>query len=338
MKLKKSEIPAKKMISEQNNMNPTEKKLNDMIESGFIKQPASVVRLKGTSDPNLMFAIKKESVKSKNVFNYAFINGQIGTFSNGKFIFLKERWDVSAYDRFLQKKQSDEQKTRQEIDKVKKEQNWKERSEITASDTDLLNKDKWEKIEIGGIPLYREKSTITVPSTYEGDAKKILDYFRKIGWQSADEVPAYLRLPSNAKKISELFPEWRQYFTDDITLYFNSEYKKQQETTPEDENAPKERLSQFLTSLEQLTTDDCVKYIDNLYQGYRFNPSDVPTPEIKEKVKIVQYCIRKFNFDTPIYSKTRKKIFVLAGYSSSKDVGTPQASPYRISLPNNYKP
>jgi len=328
----------KKIISEQTE--DVQSRLQSMIDFNLISKPAEVVGIP-TSNPQLKYAIKKESKKTPGTFKYYFIDGRIGGYINGNFVFDKEKWDVKSFENSVkEKKQEESDRVKNtEIVRVKNEGNWKERSELSdVSDQQLANTEIWEKIEVKGVPLYRKKATITVPSTYEGDVKKILDYFRKLGWQSADEVPAYLRLPSNAKKISELFPEWRQYFTDDITLYYNSEYKKQQETTPENENAPKERLSQFLTSLEQLTTDDCVKYIDNLYQGYRLNPSDVPIPEIKEKVKIVQYCIRKFNFDTPIYSKTRKKIFVLAGYSSSKDVGTPQASPYRISLPNNYKP
>jgi len=307
--------------------------LQSMIDNGFIKSPATVVQMQ-TTNPKLQFAVKKESVKTPGTFKYFFVDGRVGSFVNNKFVFDKNKWNVAAFEEFLRNKKIQNATTtnRTEIDRVKQEQGWKERGELNVSDVDLANENRWEKTQVAGVTLYREKARVTASTGYSEDVNSILTYLRNQGWQTAEEVPAFLRIPTNSKKVSELHPDWKQYFPTDITMYYNDEVRTQ--TGPDDTG----RLKTVLKSIENLTEDQCKDKIDELYQGYRYSPASVPTPELSEKVKQVQYCVRKFDFDKLIYSKTRRKIFVLAGYSSKNDVGTPRNSPYRITLPNNYKP
>lgn len=304
----------KKSLNEQ--VTALQKELEQYINTGCIKD-GQIVSIT-TSNPKKEFAIKKQSKKNPDRINYFFTDFTSGYFDeSGKFKYNQGKWKCSSTLDWT---------TREEIDKLKKEQNWLERNETGVSDYDLSNTDKWETKEVGNVTLYRKKSQITATGDLGDDAKQILTSLENSGFYTADKVSAELRIKPTM--LSILYPNWKQYFSDDLPLYYDEKIQKVDPT----------KITQGDTVLqsieENLTIPLCRSLIDKMYQYHRYQIS-IPKEEILAIKNNVQACVNKYKFDNPLY-KTPRKIRILAGISDDKDVGVSKNSPYRISLPNNY--
>lgn len=294
-----------------------QKELQQFIDTGCIKE-GEIVSMT-TSNPKKEFAIKKKSKKNPDRFNYFFVDFTSGYFDeNGKFKYNSGVWKCSSTLDWT---------NREEIDQLKKEQGWMERSETGVSSTDLSNTDKWEIKQIGSVTLYRRKSSITATKELGPEAENILKSLEDSNLYTADKVDASKRIKPTM--VSTLIPDWKKYFSDDLPLYYDDKIEK------EDEFKVTE-IDTILTSIEEnLTIPLCRSLIDKMYKAYRFK-IEVPQEEIFDMKQKVQKCVSKFKFDNPLY-KTPEKLKVLSGVTTDKDLGVPQNSPYRITLPNNYK-
>lgn len=269
-----------------------------------------------------IFAVEKPSTKIAGRIYYYLSDFRFGHFDeNGKFVYGQGTWKCPS------------KTNRDEIEKLKKEQGWMEEKEIGVSITDLSNKEKWETKKVGDVTLYRRISGITATEDLGQEAKDILDGLRKKGWKTADKVPANKRV--GGTRLSSLRPDWKQYFSDDLILYPNpNAVARPKNQKPEDIDD----TQKFTQSLENLTKDGCQIEIEEFFNLYVYEVTVFDPVEVATRKRNVQYCARKFDFDKLIYAKTRKRLFVLAGYSNDQGTGTPRESVFRINLPPSYKP
>lgn len=312
----------KKVLFLNEQVQDAKAKLQQYMDDGCLSL-GEATDLKDTKGNNIP-AVKIKSKKVPGRIYFVFSDLSYGYYdANGKFVYEKNKLYCPS-----------PHTNRQEIEKLKTEENWMERHETNASDLDLANNQKWETHKVGNVILYRRKGDITVAAgTTDQNQKDILAGLRAIGWRTSDEVPANKRV--NPTKASTIRSDWFTYFRDDLDLYPDPNAKARQNnpTVGNEDSARK-----FTESLNLLTISDCKKDIEEFFNLYAY---DVPGQDpflLETKNQTIRYCARRFDFDKIIYAKTRKRLFVLAGYNNDQGTGTPSDSPFRIKLPPSYKP
>lgn len=293
-----------------------ETKLQKYIDDGCLSL-GEMTNLKDVNGNNIP-AVKIVSKKIQGRVYFVFSDLSYGHYdATGKFIYEKNKLSCPSYT------------NREEIEKLKQTEKWMERHETNASNLDLSNKDKWDTIMVGNVPLYKRKSDTTATESLGEQAISILDELERYGLYTADKVEA--RYHVNPIKISTLVDNYLQYFREDISLY---------DAPPKSGTSSqvKDGLESFKEYLNTLTIPDCRAKIKDFYDGFIFNKlSGVSKIELFRRKKEVEHCATKYYFNNPVY-KTKKQLLVLAGYPNDESDGPGPKSPYRITLPKKYKP
>jgi hypothetical protein len=216
----------KSLIKEQDS-NTGEKSIKDQlqvfIDNGCFPNGNPKVVKMTTTNPKKQFAIKIESVKTPGKFRYFFVDNTVGQMEGGSFQFLTSKWSCDT-NKIQAKKAKDSatlSASTENIEKTKKEGNWKTKEELLKSgDTEqnIENPLMYEKTVINGIAHYRRKASSGISAGLTDDQKSIIKDWESKGYKLRDKLT-----PEEAKtfKSKIVSPASEGYFSQDLVMYFD---------------------------------------------------------------------------------------------------------------------
>ncbi len=205
----------KSLIKEQATDAP--KSIKDQLEvfitNGCVKN-GKVVPMKSGK-----FAIKQESTKTPGKFRYFFIDNTVGmNDETGKFQILPNKWACNT--EVIQSNASAKQASKANVEKVKKEGEWKTKEDLLNTDTEqnIENPVMYEKKDFNGTILYRRKVSSSIGAALTDDQRKIVDKWTSQGAKLRKDLDPEQAKTWIARVVS---PASEGYFSQDLIMYFD---------------------------------------------------------------------------------------------------------------------
>jgi len=298
--------------------------------SGDCIQNGKIVEMNNPTNENRRFAIKLESTITPGKFKYFFIDGTVSLKEPGKNLVNMGYWD---------KKFCDAKITKSELEKVKSQGKWLERSEISDTEENINNPKMYETKIINGVTLYRKtyekgvsgkqtttsSGTVTIDlSGFDDKQKKVIQDRLDNNWKlptqlSVDEKKTWTCLIVSSKD--------EGIFSEDLIMC------KQPDNIG---------ISNIVDTIEKVKKDQdlpkkACKSAINLYyafatgqSGYQLNQS-----QFENLKDVVTRCISQHNKFTNWFggdTETQKNIEILKGERTSPKGDFGDQSPWRIKI------
>lgn len=340
-------------------------RLQSFINNGYIKKPASVVKMNSTK-PDLAYAIKKESTKTPGTFKYFFIDGRVGGMVDGKFTFEQKPWNVGEYNRFLKNKEIETKNTENtaEITKLKGE-GWKTESELAQIPKEQLNNPNlYLKNTEYGVTLYKSKTEENRPGGYTERQKSFLQTYRNSGLHPKNEFPNEIHTTLDCQtppNYEGLFPKGfevcrdpnsggklpKYYAGDERDTVGNSEIpNKSESSATNEEPKTKNELKQSIESMgdpefakqmmaQTKKKDFCRVEIKKFYQAWR-NKMVITDAAFRNQKSLTQECVNQHRFEGlgGLFGKTDNYIRALTGRGKPGEGPAPK-NKFRLDPPND---
>lgn len=290
-----------------------------------------VVKMGGQSPYD--WAIKQVSQRGSGAIRYYYIDGSYtqkekdGRKSQGS-------WDVNEYKQKADDKRRQTQQiaqpTKDDIERLKKEQGYMERSEISDYDEAVNDPKRYQKH-----PTYQLWKRVgqAVTSGINPRQEKIINRLKELGYivnPSDDEIAKGDLEEIEPNEISSKIPGWEQAFPKGtLKVYISGETAKE---------LGKQIGTEVSTQAE--SENDCIKLINDFYTAST-RKTRVSPSEVKGAKTRVESCQSQFK---PKWAKGKflgmgkgnkdmiNKLNLLSGYISTfeNEQAPPRNSPYRI--------
>lgn len=309
----------KKEILEQHNL--FKKALQSKVDRLMVNEQSEPLKgvefLKAARDKKCKIAvggvIKSAPGKPSVLFKVADYDSANGFFKKGDELYVKDDYtfDVVTTDATGKKTLSVSNKkwgcdamtadaeaaSKTNIDKTKKEGDWKTKEELLKTDTqqNIENPVMYEKTEVNGVTLYRRKVAGAIGDALTEDQQKIVTKWKSQGAKLRKELD-----PEEAKTwVSRVVsPASEGYFSQDFIMYFDP-------TVTVKDEAITTTIQQSLQNRIPTDQKDCKKTIEAYYLAFKKKRPLEPNEFEALKAK-TQACKNEYGGDWGILSGGRR--------------------------------
>lgn len=309
----------KKEILEQHNLfkKALQSKVNRLMVNEQSEPLKGVEFLKAARDKKCKIAvggvIKSAPGKPSVLFKVADYDSANGYFKKGDELYVKDNYtfDVVTTDATGKKTLSVSNKkwgcaamtadaeaaSKTNIDKTKKEGDWKTKEDLLKTDTEqnIENPVMYEKKEVNGVTLYRRKVSGAIGASLTDDQKKIIDKWINKGAKLRKDLDAEEAKTWISKVVS---PASEGYFSEDLIMYFDP-------TITVKDEALTATIQAAVTTRIPTNQKDCKQTIETYYLAFKKKRPLEPNEFEALKAK-TQACKNEYSGDWGMLSGGRR--------------------------------
>jgi hypothetical protein len=240
-----------------------------------------------TKNPELQFAIKQESTKTRGKFRYFFADGRAGIFdSSNKFQFLPGKLDCTGVQQAAAAAALSATTAANNADTalVQQEGGWQEAKDIKTTRENLENPQMFEKKVVNGVTLYRSVISKGVTGGLTPEQIKVVKKYTDLGGKLRKDLDAEEAQTWSSKVV---YPAGT-LFAEDLVMFFPPK-----NVVGADGGNIEQQFTKAISNQTPTSKRDCKDTIEAYYEAWRTKKRIEPNTLLPMKEK-VQACANEF--------------------------------------------